>query len=367
MKRSLYSLSLLALPLLTHVAKAEELNVWFGTTGPGIHLSTLDTDSGNLSKATQVADVESPGFLAIHPIAPVLYAVCSTSDGPGVAAFKINGKSLEEMNSQLIGDGGGTHVAVHPTGKFLMTAQYGGGSVAVFPLADDGALQNRSQLIDHEGGSRVVDKRQNSPHPHWVGFDAAGNYAFVPDLGLDGVVIYKVQDGTKLERHGFAPTPPGGGPRHMRFSTDGKHAFVLNELTLSVTTFAYDATAGTLTAQTTEPALTEEQKAKETFNSASEICVHPNGQYVYSANRGHDSISVFKASADGTLTFVENEPVRGAWPRNFNIDPTGKWILAAGRDSNTVAVFSIDPATGELAYSRQIINVPSSICILFSR
>jgi len=153
----------------------------------------------------------------------------------------------------------------------------------------------------------------------------------------------------------------------MKFSIDGQRAFVLNELAVSVTTFDYDGDAGSLTARSTAPALTGAQKAKESFNSASEIRVHPNGRFVYTANRGHDSISIFRAAQDGELTLVENEPIRGGWPRNFNLDPTGKWLLAAGRDSNTVAVFAIDQRSGELTYSRGIINVPASICVLFSR
>jgi 6-phosphogluconolactonase len=365
MKRHLIQLSLL--PILSTAALADSRTVWFGTTGPGIHVTTFDTETGKLSQASQASDVKSPGFLALHPKLSILYAVCDTSGGPGVAAFKIDGTDLSPMGEQLIGDGGGTHVAVHPSGNFLTTAQYGGGSVAVFPLSADGAILERSQLIDHEGGSRVVEGRQDSPHPHWSGFDATGAFAFVPDLGLDGVVIYKVIDNARLERHGFAATQPGGGPRHMKFSPDGKHAFVLNEMALTVTTFDYDAAAGSLTKKSTAPALTGEQKAKEPFNSASEICVHPSGKFVYSANRGHDTISVFQASADGSLTLIENEPIRGGWPRNFNLDPTGKWLLAAGRDSNTIAVFAIDPKSGELTYSRGIINVPSSICVLFSR
>ena len=363
--------SLLAATLLfacaTVTSSAETKTVWIGTTGPGIHRATLNLENGSLSEASQVSDVRSPGFLALHPAGTVLYAVCRLAEGPGVAAFKISGDTLAAMGGKEIGDGGGTHIAVHPSGNFLMTAQYGGGSVAVFPLGADGSIQERSQLIEHEGGSGVVGRRQDSPHPHWVGFDPAGAYAFVPDLGLDAVVIYKVaEDAKSIAHHGVAKVPPGGGPRHMKFSVDGKRAFVLNELALSVTTFDYDSAAGSLVARSTVPALSEERKAKETFNSASEIRVHPSGKFVYSANRGHDSISVFQAATDGSLTLIENEPIRGGWPRNFNLDPTGKWLLAAGRDSNTVAVFSIDQTTGELTYIRKIISVPSPICVLFS-
>ena len=152
----------------------------------------------------------------------------------------------------------------------------------------------------------------------------------------------------------------------MKFSTDGKFVYLLNELSLSVTTFSYDGKAGVLKKLTTVPALSEEVKAKEMFNSSSEIRVHPSGKFVYSANRGNDTITAYRAdSSTGRLEVIEVEPIRGAWPRNINMDPTGHWLLAAGADSNTIAVHAIDQTTGELTYQRKsIINVPGPICIL---
>ena len=271
------------------------------------------------------------------------------------------------LNSVEIGDGGAAHVSVDRTGKVLLTAQYGGGSTALFDLADDGSIKSRKQLVKHEGGSRVVANRQNSPHAHWTGTSPDNRFAFVPDLGLDKVVIYKLNaDAGTIEPHGFGVCPPGGGPRHMKFSPDGKFVYVLNELALSITTFAYDSAAGTMSAIDTGQTLTESVKEKETFNSASEIRVHESGKFVYSANRGNDSISVFKVdAATGKLSIVETEPIRGGWPRNFNIDPTGKWIVVAGRDSNTATVFEINQETGELTFIRQTAMVPSPICVLF--
>jgi 6-phosphogluconolactonase len=141
----------------------------------------------------------------------------------------------------------------------------------------------------------------------------------------------------------------------------------LNELTLSVTTFAYNEATGTAVKKSTTAALSEAVKARETFNSAAEILVHPNGQFVYSSNRGNDSVTAYRADPEtGRLTVTEVEPIRGAWPRNINMDPSGRWLLAAGAHSNTVAVHAIDQDTGELTYQRQrIINVPGPICVLF--
>jgi 6-phosphogluconolactonase len=362
----------------TPLAEAGTVRVWFGTGSPqaeGIYQSRLDTKSGQLAPTTLAATVDGPGFLALHPSGELLYAVSRVpgTNVDGVTAFRVADDTLSFVNGQGLvdgteDDGGGAHLSVHPSGRFLVTAQYGGGTVAVFPLQDDGQIGPRSQLIEHRGGSGVVAGRQDSPHPHWTGFDRAGRFAFVPDLGLDRVVIYKVDPtAPSLSSHGEAAVPPGGGPRHMAFSPDGRFAYVLNELALSVTVFRYDEEAGTLEALQTEPALTNEEKAGEAFNSASEIRMHPTGRFVYSANRGHDSITVFRRDEDsGRLARVEVEPIRGSWPRNFNLDPGGRWLVAAGQNSNTVSVFAVDPGTGELTYDRGIINVPGPICVLFA-
>jgi 6-phosphogluconolactonase len=184
---------------------------------------------------------------------------------------------------------------------------------------------------------------------------------------MDRVIIYRLDPAQPgLARHGEGTLPPGSGPRHMKFHPDGKHIYVLNELELTVTTFAYDPSSGTMAAIQTIPTVPVLEKKKETSVSASEIRVHPSGRFVYAANRGHDTITAFGVDKEtGHLREIEREPIRGGWPRNFNIDPSGKWLLAAGRDSNTLAVFKIDDATGELTYIRQMISVPTPICVLF--
>ena len=154
----------------------------------------------------------------------------------------------------------------------------------------------------------------------------------------------------------------------MKFHTNGKWAYVLNELDLSVTVFDYDAKAGTMTPKQTIPTVSKEQLAKEKFKSASEIRVHPNGRFVYSANRGHDTITAFRVNQDtGQLAVIERENVRGATPRNFNLDPSGHWLLAAGQDSHTLASFEVNQDTGELTYNRSNVFAPSAICVLFAR
>ena len=365
--------------ILAHGASAAEpsrtLDVWIGTgnskLSKGIYHCTLDRESGKLSETTLAAEAEGPGFLAMHPDGGRLYAVGSLEGKPSVIAYAIDEQdgqpSLKLINSLEIGDGGAAHVSVDPTGRTLLTAQYGGGSVGVFSLAEDGSLKERMQLIEHSGGSGVVGNRQDAPHPHWTGFSPDNRFAFVPDLGLDKVMIYRLDAAqSKLTPHGHGEVPAGGGPRHMKFHPGGKWINVLNELDLSVTVFDWDAQAGTMTPKQTVRAVPKKQLAKEQTSSASEIRVHPNGQFVYSANRGHDTITVYAVDQEtGQLTVVERENIRGATPRNFNLDPSGRWLVAAGQDSNTLACFAVDTQSGQLTYNRSNVNAPTPICVLF--
>ncbi len=357
--------------MMGSLVQGKVLKVYFGTGGnatKGIYHATFDVEKGRLSQAKLVAEIGSPGFLALHGDQQKLYAVGRLEGEAVVAGYHMEPSGdLTQFTVSPVRDGGGTHVAVHPSGRFLLTAQYGGGSTALFPLDLEGRL-SASVVTEHEGGSQVVAGRQDRPHPHWCGYSPDGRFAFVPDLGMDGMVIYRVdQAGPAITKHGFAASIPGGGPRHMRFSVDGRFIYLLNELALSVTTFAYDPATGTATQRSTALTLSEAVKAKETFNSAAEILVHPNGRFVYASNRGNDSVTAFRADpTSGDLSVTEVEPIRGAWPRNINLDPSGRWLLAAGAHSNTVSVHAIDPHTGGLSYQRQsIINVPGPICVLF--
>jgi 6-phosphogluconolactonase len=353
----------------------DTIPVWLGTgkgnDSKGIYLAKLNIKTGKLSPSSLAAEAGGPGFLAMHPTKPVLYAVADLGQKPVVVAYAVapvtSGPSLKLLNAVEIGDGGASHVSVDKTGRTLLTAQYGAGSVAAFSLNEDGSIRERTQLIKHQGGSKVVADRQNASHAHWTGFSPDNRFAFVPDLGLDKVVIYRLDaTNASLEPHGHGVVPPGSGPRHMKFHNNGRFIFVLNELALTITVFAYDPQAGTMTPLETVATVSEQQKAKEQFFSASEIRVHPNGKFVYSANRGHDTISVFAFDeSNGRLSFIEHEHVRGATPRNFNIDPSGKWLLAAGQDSHTLAAFAIDTAKGELTYNRSVIQTPAPICVLF--
>lgn len=361
--------------LAATAARSDTMVVWIGTTRPrggeskGIYRAEFDSETGNLSKPQLAATVDSPGFVALHPNGKVLYSLARSPDGEGgVASFKISDdrSTLSPLNFQPTGDGGAAHLTVDSQGRCLFSAQYSGGSVAVFPLDSQGKILPRSDLVEHEGSGPNAN-RQKGPHPHWVGLDPANRFLFVPDLGIDRVVIYEVnwQEG-RLRRHGAGVCPPGSGPRHMKFHPNGRFAYVLNELGLTVTVFRYDADQGNLMPIQTISTLPESMR--EVPTTASEIRIHPSGRFVYTANRGHDSITVFQIQQEtGELAFVEHEPVRGSWPRNFNIDPSGRWLLAAGRNSNTIAVFRIDQDTGGLVFAGKTVNCPTPICVEFQK
>jgi 6-phosphogluconolactonase len=360
---------LLALLLSSAAARADQVTVWIGMGSPpagqreGIYCTTLDTQTGALSNSELAAEITAPGFLALDPNGTRLYAVCRLANGEGgIAAFGVAGKSLRLLNTRPTGDGEACHVAVDRSGKCLFTAQYGNGSLCVFPLAADGTIGPRSAHVRHTGRG-PNHERQDGPHPHWVGTDPANRFLFVPDLGADQIVIYQLDsEKAQIAPHGHGHCAAGVGPRHLKFHPNGKFAYVVNELDLSVTAFEYDADAGALRAVQTVSTLP--QKLREVPCSGSEIRIHPSGRFVYAANRGHDSIAAFRIDPDsGKLAFIEREAVRGSHPRNFNIDPSGKWLLAAGRDSNTISLFRIDPESGALVYTGTTINSPAPICI----
>jgi 6-phosphogluconolactonase len=353
--------------------RADETAVWIGMGVPahgereGIYRATLDMKTGALSAPALAAEIRAPEFLAIHPDGKRLYAACQLADGAeGVAAFEISDdkRSLKFLNGEPTGNGRACHLATDRTGRCLFTAQYGTSTVAVFPLDGDGRIRPRSDLVRHSG-SGPHKARQEGPHPHWVGTDPGNRFLFVPDLGTDQIVIYEMDlAASKLKPHGHGSCPAGSGPRHFVFHPNGKFAYVVNELGISVTAFAYDAVAGTLTPIQTIDSLPAE--LRELPSTAAEICIHPSGEFLYASTRGHDSVSAFRIDpATGRLTFVEREPIRGVHPRNINLDPSGKWLLAAGRDSNTIAVFQIDPKTGGLVFNGKIVNSPAPICLEF--
>lgn len=352
-------------PVAEHFA-----TVWFGTRGEskGIYRAILDLESGQLTTAELAAEINNPGFLCVNEAGDRLYSLGSVADSDdNVAAFEIapDHTTLQLLGTANTGCGKPTHISLSKDGRTLLLAHYGGGAVAALPIDGDGRILPPTSKIQHSGAS-VNTQRQDKPHPHWIGPTPRNKFVLVPDLGTDEVVVYRF-DANKhaLSRHGAGRVPPGSGPRHLKFHPNGRWAYVLNELGLTITAFTYNADQGLLDRFQTVVALPDSER-KDILTLGSEIRMHPTGQFVYAAIRGHDVIAVFQVDQNtGMLTLIEREPVRGSWPRNFCIDPTGKWLIVAGAESSTAAVFRIEEATGRLVFTRQIIHVPEPICVEF--
>ena len=357
--------------------------VWFGTYtgGPanseGIYVSRFDATTGKLTAPALAAAVKNPSFLAVHPTLPVMYAVSEVADADGKPTGAVLALAIDEAtgtltakNHQSSGGGGPCHVSVDRTGRVALAANYGGGSVICLGLAADGSLEpvvagSPGGFIQHEGKG-PNPQRQEGPHGHSINPTADGRFAVACDLGLDKVLIHALDvDKATLAPHGFGRGTPGAGPRHFAFHPTGRYGYAVNELDRTVTAFAFDPQAGTLTEVQTLSTLPADVTDTKGFSTA-EIVAHPSGAFLYASNRGHDSIAMYAVDqATGRLTFLGAEPTRGKTPRNFVIDPTGKFLLAAGQNSHTVTVFAIDTETGRLSFTGQSLDVPSPVCIRF--
>jgi len=256
---------------------------------------------------------------------------------------------------------------VDRTGKNVLVANYGGGSIAALPIGPDGRLGPATSSIQHSG--TVADpKRQGGPHAHSINLDAANRFAVVADLGLDKLFVYRFDP----EKGTLTPNDPPftqlerrSGPRHFTFHPDGRHAYVINEINCTVTALDYDAARGVLTPIGTVPTLPAGVEVKP-GDSTAEVQVHPSGKFLYGSNRGNDSIAIFAIDAvTGRLTPVGHQPTQGKTPRNFAIDPAGRFLLAENQNSGTIVVFKIDPATGKLSPTGHSVEVPSPVCVKF--
>ena len=314
------------------------IGTYTGAKSQGIYVCQFDSATGRLSAPELAVATPNPSFLAIHPNRQFLYAVSEKSDPAGkrvgaVSAFSLDGKTgkLTLLNQQSSGGIGPCHLSVDQTGKCLLVANYGSGSIAALPIRADGTLGEPSAIIQHQGSS-VNPQRQSGPHAHFITPDPANRFALACDLGLDKVLVYRLEPAqAKLTANDppFASIKPGSGPRHLAFDPSGRFAFLLNEMGWTLTAFAYDGKRGTLKELQTISTLPEGFAGN---NTSAEVQVHPSGKFVYCSNRGHNSIAVFAFdSGSAKLTFVEHQATQGKTPRYFAIDPTGR--LAAGRES----------------------------------
>lgn len=375
------AVSLTAIGRAQEPAAKGEMLVYFGTytNGPkskGIYVSRLNPATGALSAPQLAAEASSPSFLAVHPNGQYIYSVneLNTFEGKptgGVSAFAIDRSTglLKLLNQQPSVGAGPAHLVVDREGRNVLVANYGGGSVTVLPLERNGKLKSPSASVQHTGSS-VNPQRQKEPHAHSINVDAANRFAYVADLGLDKILIYRFDPAKGLLTLNDPPSvgvKPGSGPRHFALHPNGRYAYLINEITCTLTAFTTDSSKGELKEIQTVSTLPASQAMEPRFSGA-EVQVHPSGKFVYASNRGHDSIAVFSIDLNtGRLTAVQNQSTLGNTPRGFGIDPDGGYLLAGNQRSDSVVVFRIDQQSGKLTPTGTKIEIGAPVCVKFVR
>jgi 6-phosphogluconolactonase len=352
-------------------ANAADYFVYVGTytrgKSKGIYAWRFRPAKGELAPVGLVAETTNPSWVTVHPNRRFLYAVGESAKAGTVSAFAIDAATgrLTKLNQASSKGAGPCHLAVDKTGKNVLVANYGSGSVAVLPVREDGGVGEASCFLQHKGSS-VNPQRQQGPHAHSVNLDPRERFALVPDLGLDEVLIYRfdaAKGALAPNDPPFAKVAPGAGPRHFAFHPNGRFGYVISEMGSTVTAFAYDGARGSLREIQVVSTLPDNFTGQ---SSTAEVAVHPNGRFLYGSNRGHDSIAVFAVDpGTGTLTFLDRVSTEGKTPRNFAIDPTGRWLFAANQDSDNIVVFHLDSKTGKLTPAGKTLEVGAPVSLAF--
>ncbi|HZR64675.1 MAG TPA: lactonase family protein [Terriglobales bacterium] len=348
------------------------------TGSKGIYAYRFNESSGKLAPRGVAAETANPSFLAVARNKKFVYAVNELQNygggsSGGVTAFALDRASgkLRQLNEVASRGADPCYISFDRTGKYALVANYTGGTVAVFPISANGHIGEASSVQDDKGTLGPNKARQEHSHAHWIEVSAHNRYAYVSDLGLDRVLIYKFDaakgvlsseaSGPDNTNFFSAKLEPGTGPRHVAFSSDGNFMYVLGEMDATVTVFKNDN-------ETFQP-IQKIPSLPEGFsgeNTAAEIVIHPSGKFLYTSNRGEDAIVVFAIDqATGKLTFVQRISTGGKEPRNFAIDPSGARLLVANQNSGNIVGFKIDSGTGKLESEGEVAKVPAPVCIVF--
>ncbi len=338
----------------------------------GIYLLRLSLATGALTLAGVAAETANPSFVALSPSGDAAFAVNEIGDVDGkpggmVTAFRRDPGSgtLGPADTESTRGTAPCYVSTDRSGRLLFVANYSSGSVAMFPIVAGGGISAMSGFIQHHGHGPNAE-RQEGPHAHCVIPDPGNNFILVADLGLDRIMVYRLDANagtvsTSTSAQGILP--PGSGPRHLAFHPGGRVVYVTNELNSTVSAFRYDPETGSLTVLQTVPAVGEQPSVP---NAPADIHLHPSGRFLYMSNRGHNSISVFAIDATSALLApVQVVSTDGDWPRNFAVDPSGDFLIVANQRSDSVHSFRIDAATGRLTPTGQRVTVPVPVCIRY--
>jgi 6-phosphogluconolactonase len=328
----------------------------------GIYSFTLNSAEGRITDIKAVATLENPTYLTLSHDKKYLYSVVKEGPSGGLAAYSIseNGE-LTSINSQLSDGSSPCHVSVDSKNQYVFSANYHKGTVDSYLLnQEDGSVQPAASIIQHEGSG--PDPRQEKPHTHYAGLTPDEKYLAVVELGTDALITYKVSDNGTLTKVNLLPLKAGSGPRHLTFHPNGILAYLMTEFSSEVIVLRYHPENGHFTEVQYISTLPE---GFNDNNQGSAIHISADGRFVYAGNRGHNSIAVFHVEETGELSFLEHTPTEGDWPRDFAIDPSGKYILASNQESSNLVLFSRDENTGKLTLLQSDITVPYPVCIKF--
>jgi 6-phosphogluconolactonase len=368
-------LALAALVSIHAATAATKDRVYIGTYtehgSQGIYVCQFDPSNGSLSTPELAAVTADPSFLAVAPSRRFLYTINETDhfNGQptgGVSAFSIDRATskLTLLNQVSSLAAGPAYITLDQTARYVLVANYDEGSVAVYRILPDGKIGDSTTFLRHMGSS-VDPERQQGPHAHSIALSPDNRFAIVADLGLDELLVYPfdASNGT-LGAPRVIKTDPGVGPRHLTLADSGRFVYVINEMRSSLTVYSYHASGGAMAPVQNISTLPSSFHGK---NTAAEVVLHPSGNFLYASNRGDDnSIAVFAVDhAKGTLTLVEFVPTGGRTPRNFAIDPSGQWLVAANQDSNNIVTFRINTKSGRLTPAGQSIEVNSPTMVDF--
>jgi 6-phosphogluconolactonase (cycloisomerase 2 family) len=349
--------------------------------GQGIYLFEMNPATGALTERGLFQNDSNPSWLAFDASKTHLYSANETrtfqdTDSGSVSAYSVdrsNGR-LRLLNTVSSEGSGPTHLSVHPSGKYILVANYYGGTVSVLPIRPGGGLGRATSVKQDQGTVGPVQAASAPPgsfaisghdhtHAHMIQADPSGQFVLASDLGLDRIFVWKfdVEKGT-LSAPASVVLPPGDGPRHFAFHPNGRWLYSLQEEASTLVVFDYDTRSGRLTAKQTISSL---PKGFTGTNFTSEVMVSPDGKFVYAANRLHDSIAFFSIGDGGALRFIGEEWTRGDYPRSFNIDPTGNFLYCCNQRSDAIAVFRINRQTGGLTFTGQYNPVGTPSIIVF--
>jgi 6-phosphogluconolactonase len=338
------------------------------TDSKGIYAFDFDSSSGRLTPRGLATEAPNPSWVVIHPNGKWAYAANESGKQSAISAFSIDAGSakLTLLNKLPAAGEDPCYLSFDKTGKYLFVANYTSGNVVVFPILPDGKLGEHTFVVKDAGTVGPNKERQEGPHAHWIESSPDNRFVFVADLGLDRILSYRF-DATKgmltPNKPFFRPLAAGAGPRHAALSPAGDYFYVLSEINSTVTTFAYARDHGVFGYLGVVPMLPINFEGR---NEAAEIAIHPSGKWLFASNRGKDSIAVFSiAPATGKLKAAGEYVTGGKEPRHFAIDPSGRFVLAENQNSNSIVVFRINPETGALSQVSTTEGVPSPVCAVF--